>query len=1190
MSVKWTVTDNTIEDYEGSEIDRTFSCSGIPESGNGVRLVILSSTLPLDINTTVIRDISNITGFKIHGVLPQISSESEYYVTARLEEYPLDNTETVIEYADKYFKIINKETSLEWTKQLIINCYESSEFSFSIKDATYEENGVTKKYINGLNGDEIFRKISGSMPSTLSLSSTGVISGIPLREDVGEDFTFYLALYRESNLVLEPTPVKIVVNNERKDIPPTWITESGILDTINAGDEASNIKAIAIINSDDTDAPIEKRVFYRIVDGTLPTGLRIETFNNQCLIKGTLITNEIADWNFTIEASRIRIIDGQEVSFSDNRSFYIKTNEASPEHKIDWNGDDRVISAGTYTIGTIINEKLPKAVAADGSVVKYMIIDTGDFPSNITISSNGTISGIADFPKGTFECTVRAYTDYTYITKPVTIKIIKGLGYNSLDLSLRINLEYKSEFLDIKNQLDTTSLYGLSQDGYDIDVFPRVNIATLSCFDREVLAGMFNFGCPEIIRFLETRYKTYSDLDVNGDPIETYEAYYKAVDEQTYQWDEFKNGNFDFQSEMEKEIEETRDFTGSVSTPYFYPMEYNAELDFNNETATPNPAYQKQWIPEAIPGGEVFYKIGSRNIETGLTFKVFNIKNVRKMLQKNVYVYRKTGDYYFDLGNQQLFEKDGISVKKLYEREEITNTGKEIRTYISDIDGSNEREVTYKEHIVFDNTNEKIYDTLFVPDFDTHPFMISSENDEIYNLEEISNPYCFDFSKEENKWISMDKIPDGKEMVLPRITADDLEEDGKSFIMLDVLAEPLPKWKRKNAKYWEAETTFNVDDIIYYDSTYYLIIKKYTSGYGFIYDEEYMRELSNDEVQLRLSKEYIPSLDLGYFKPGKNRVHLRNLNIAEKQRGEFWYRKDFMFWDITCTPLYNSTIETFGVPFYSTENEEGKQGTQDRKTFELIVNTPDADTSIIVDGIDIVTAPSDIKEKYSYIYENNSYKITVDYHTLVEWSVSAGEGYYSQSGSNMIVNDTTYTVDLKKRITLTINPTPSDALVELTAPGYHQEGNKISVPENTIITYSVSKDGYEPVLDQKYVAINSETLSIVLTKVFTLTVVPEPDTGTAEIIMTAPGYQQEGRSITVPVNTNVSIFVRCGGYFDKEVNVIVTQTETITIPLESTTYTYNLISEQTNQLISEQIDTLISEVYVKEHPINNSGD
>ena len=86
--------------------------------------------------------------------------------------------------------------------------------------------------------------------------------------------------------------------------------------------------------------------------------------------------------------------------------------------------------------------------------------------------------------------------------------------------------------------------------------------------------------------------------------------------------------------------------------------------------------------------------------------------------------------------------------------------------------------------------------------------------------------------------------------------------------------------------------------------------------------EEIEKFLNHFNVkELNKIKDY---LDLGYYKPGKNRVYLNKLNEEEK-KGNFWYRKDFFFWEVNCDPVYNKSIETFGVPFiplYNTEEDK----------------------------------------------------------------------------------------------------------------------------------------------------------------------------------------------------------------------------------------------------------------------------
>lgn len=63
--------------------------------------------------------------------------------------------------------------------------------------------------------------------------------------------------------------------------------------------------------------------------------------------------------------------------------------------------------------------------------------------------------------------------------------------------------------------------------------------------------------------------------------------------------------------------------------------------------------------------------------------------------------------------------------------------------------------------------------------------------------------------------------------------------------------------------------------------------------------------------------------------------------------------------------------------------------------------------------------------------------------------------------------------------TLTINPTPSDATVTLTADGYEQSGNTITVKQGIEVSWKVEKDGYQT-QQGTWTATQDETLSISL--------------------------------------------------------------------------------------------------------------
>lgn len=77
--------------------------------------------------------------------------------------------------------------------------------------------------------------------------------------------------------------------------------------------------------------------------------------------------------------------------------------------------------------------------------------------------------------------------------------------------------------------------------------------------------------------------------------------------------------------------------------------------------------------------------------------------------------------------------------------------------------------------------------------------------------------------------------------------------------------------------------------------------------------------------------------------------------------------------------------------------------------------------------------------------------------------------------------------------TLTIAPTPNDATVVLTADGYTQSGNSITVVDGTTVNYSVAKSGYTTVYGAVVV---TETSSIPVTLTVARPIVEESSIGT----------------------------------------------------------------------------------------------
>ena len=96
----------------------------------------------------------------------------------------------------------------------------------------------------------------------------------------------------------------------------------------------------------------------------------------------------------------------------------------------------------------------------------------------------------------------------------------------------------------------------------------------------------------------------------------------------------------------------------------------------------------------------------------------------------------------------------------------------------------------------------------------------------------------------------------------------------------------------------------------------------------------------------------------------------------------------------------------------------------------------------------------------------------------VTWSVEAPH-YVSQNGSETVNEDTVKSITLvAEQVTLTINPTPSDANVELN--GVSQKS--ITVDYGTSVHIKVSKEGYKT-YESDYNVTNTETKDVTLTQI-----------------------------------------------------------------------------------------------------------
>ena len=111
------------------------------------------------------------------------------------------------------------------------------------------------------------------------------------------------------------------------------------------------------------------------------------------------------------------------------------------------------------------------------------------------------------------------------------------------------------------------------------------------------------------------------------------------------------------------------------------------------------------------------------------------------------------------------------------------------------------------------------------------------------------------------------------------------------------------------------------------------------------------------------------------------------------------------------------------------------------KHYNLTINPTPSEAVVTIDGV-----------------ATNS--ISVREGRTVNYSVSL-DGYVTKSGSIRVLNDNSVDVALdREMMTVTINPTPSNATVVLTADGYTQSGNSITAHKYSTINWSVSASHY----------------------------------------------------------------------------------------------------------------------------------
>lgn len=512
--------------------------------------VVLSTTLPYTPEELTDKSEKVNNGVIISDIkVPKVLEDTKFYISCRIS---LNG-----EKLDKYFYIEAKNEETSWDMD-----------QTRIEKAVYDDINIQLKLKNA-NGDEVFKKISGTLPANVHLSESGKLYGMITENDSDTEFVFTIGVFRNGKLIdteaLEPLDFTINVSSKSVDTSPYWITEAGSLGEVSTG---NTVRMSVYAYS-----PLKHKLTYYITDelssneyDILP-GLHFQ--RDTGLITGTPLTKQTKSWHFSVYA-KDESIERQ----TSTRTFWINSNPVSPELKLHWyqNGkklpdDIEYVNLGSYKIGEAFSGQVT-AKAEDSDLPITYVITVGEPPEGFVLYPNGDYAGSyggeLDFQKTkTYSFKIQATNGQDTIETEFRITAEANLGYNAVNACLRLNLDNLAEYDDIKAQLKVDENYKGFNKKYRTGSLPKIDICKLSCFDKILLSAMLeDYGNAEKITFKKTEQKNFCD------GLDDYDVFYKTLDEDTFQWTNVPNGSYNYDDALDVLKKDDEDYK-------------NAELEWN---------------------------------------------------------------------------------------------------------------------------------------------------------------------------------------------------------------------------------------------------------------------------------------------------------------------------------------------------------------------------------------------------------------------------------------------------------------------------------------------------------------------------------------------------------------------------------------------------------------------------------
>jgi len=156
-------------------------------------------------------------------------------------------------------------------------------------------------------------------------------------------------------------------------------------------------------------------------------------------------------------------------------------------------------------------------------------------------------------------------------------------------------------------------------------------------------------------------------------------------------------------------------------------------------------------------------------------------------------------------------------------------------------------------------------------------------------------------------------------------------------------------------------------------------------------------------------------------------------------------------------------------------------------------------------------------------------------------------------------------------VVVEIVPYPDDADVILTATGYTQVGNTITVKYGTSVSYVVSKSGHTT-KSGTIIATDDQQIPVTLLNQVILTINPTPSNST--VTLTSDGFTQVGNSIVVTPGSSVSYSVSQTGYITQSDTIVVSSDQTINVILALRTHTITINPTPSDSIVTFNTGTI----------------